>query len=107
MSKTTEFTRLMREFIERMNEEMDENKAYIVLTVDSIDDTDQLLIASGGQEWMLVGVLAEFIRSPGTKHLMDKAITFVVGEILEEMALAKEDEKEDLNQLLTILKNKN
>ena len=107
MSKPTEFTRLVREFTEKLNEEMDENKAYIVLTVDSIDDTNQLLIASGGQEWMQIGVLAEFAKNPKTKPLMDKAITFVVGEILEEMALAKEDEKEDLNQLLTILKNKN
>ena len=107
MSNPTEFTRLMREFTERMNEEMDENKAYIVLTIDSIDDTGQLLIASGGQEWMKIGILAEFIKSPKTKHLMDKAISSVIRQRLEEMALAKEDEKEDLNQLLTILKNKN
>lgn len=107
MSNPTEFTRLAREFTERLNEEMDENKAYIVLTVDSIDDTNQLLIASGGQEWMQVGVLSEFIKNPKTKPLMDKAITFIVGKMLEEMTLAKEDEKEDLNQLLTILKNKN
>ena len=107
MSKPTEFTRLMREFIERLNEEMDENKAYIVLTIDSIDDTNQLLIALGGQEWMQIGILAEFITSPKTKHLMDKAISSVIRQRLEEMALAKEDEKEDLNQLLTILKNKN
>ena len=107
MSKPTEFTRLVRKFTEKLNKEMDDNKAYIVLTVDSIDDTNQLLIASGGQEWMQIGILAEFIKSPKTKHLMDKAITSVVGEMLEEMTLAKEDEKEDLNQLLTILKNKN
>ncbi len=107
MPNPTEFTRLMREFTERMNEEMDENKAYIVLTIDSIDDTSQLIIASGGQEWMQIGILAEFIKSPKTKHLMDKAISSVIQQGLEEMALAKEDEKEDLNQLLTILKNKN
>ena len=107
MSKPTEFTRLVRKFTKKLNKEMDDNKAYIVLTVDSIDDTNQLLIASGGQEWMQIGILAEFIKSPKTKHLMDKAITSVVGEMLEEMTLAKEDEKEDLNQLLTILKNKN
>ena len=107
MSKPTEFTRLVREFTEILNKEMDGNKAYIVLTVDSIDDTNQLLIASGGQEWMQVGLLSEFIKNPETKPLIDKAITFAVGKMLEEMALAKEDEKEDLNQLLTILKNKN
>lgn len=107
MSKPTEFTRLVRKFTEKLNEEMDENKAYIVLTAESIDDTSQLLIASGGQEWMLIGILAEFIKSPKTKHLMDKAISSVIRQGLEEMALAKEDEKEDLNQLLTILKNKN
>ena len=107
MSKPTELTRLVREFTERMNEEMDENKAYIVLTIESIDDTIQLLIALGGQEWMQIGILAEFIKSPKTKHLMDKAISSLILQRLEEMALAKEDEKEDLNQLLTILKNKN
>lgn len=107
MSKPTEFTRLVREFTEILNKEMDGNKAYIVLTIDSIDDTNQLLIASGGQEWMQIGILAEFIKSPKTKHLMDKAISSLIRLRLEEMALAKEDEKEDLNQLLTILKNKN
>ena len=67
----------------------------------------QLLIASGGQEWMQVGMLAEFIKNPKTKPLDGQSNSaFVVGEMLEEMALAKEDEKEDLNQLLTILKNK-
>ena len=107
MSKLTEFTRLVREFKEKLNEEMDENKAYIVLTAESIDDTSQLLIASEGQEWMLIGILAEFIKSPKTNHLMDKAMSSLILQRLEEMALAKEDEKEDLNQLLTILKNKN
>ena len=107
MSKPTEFTRLVRKFTEKLNKEMDDNKAYIVLTVDSIDDTNQLLIASGGQEWMQIGILAEFTKSPQTRHLIDKAISSVIEERLEEMALAKEDEKEDLNQLLTILKNKN
>ena len=73
MSKTTEFTRLVRKFTEKLNKEMDDNKAYIVLTVDSIDDTNQLLIASGGQEWMQIGILAEFIKNPETKPLEDKA----------------------------------
>lgn len=107
MSKTTEFTNLAQEFIERLDAEMDKNKAYIILTVDKVEDSHQLLISAGGREWLKVAMLAEFTKSPGTKPLMDKAITFVVGEMLEEMALAKEDEKEDLNQLLTILKNKN
>ncbi len=107
MSKTTEFTNLAQEFIERLDAEMDKNKAYIILTVDKTEDSHQLLISAGGREWLKVAMLAEFTKSPQTKHLIDKAISSVIEERLEEMALAKEDEKEDLNQLLTILKNKN
>ena len=104
MSKPTEFTNLTQEFIERLDAEMDKNKAYIIFTVDKVEDSHQLLISAGGQEWLKVAMLAEFTKSPQTKHLMDKAISSVIRQRLE---VAKEDEKEDLNQLLTILKNKN
>ena len=106
MSKKTEFTKMAQALVQKLQDNINEDRAFIVLTVDKYDDKNQLLISAGGPEWMQVGILSEFITKVETKHLVSKAMNTVIKRTISE-AFSEEDNDDNIDNLLNVLKNKN